>query len=149
MAGRDPLISAEPLFIAAGKSALEYQVWRLCTLPFLKGKKALSGWRAEVLEAPEAEHAIAEAWLKEQSKKHDYNAAPGPTPELLTKAEVLKQLDENIHSAFEKAVSRAASNVQRGTATLPCPLGGAGQGWALARLGRGGPGNSHLYLRTG
>ena len=57
--------------------------------------------------------------------------------------EAKKPLPPTSHEAFSKAVNRAAGKVRRGERRLPVDIGGAGEGFQLVSLGRGGYGGGH------
>ena len=57
--------------------------------------------------------------------------------------EAKKPLPPTNHEAFSKAVNRAAGKVRRGERRLPVDIGGAGEGFQLVSLGRGGYGGGH------
>ena len=80
-------------------------------------------------------------------------SAPQPNPEptkpaLLSSREVADRLQPADRPAFNKALWRAAKAFRQKGCRKPEPLGGAGEGWALAELGDGGHGRGHQLVKT-
>lgn len=70
-----------------------------------------------------------------------------PSHEVLSSGEVIAQLPEHSITAFRKQMIRAAGKFRGNGQKAPVPLGGAGKGWALVKLGKGGHGGGHLLQR--
>lgn len=97
--------------------------------------------------------AIEAEWRARQQqatpKPYPKPAAPSTaaSPKVLSSSEVVAQLPEHSINAFRKQLVRAAHKFKDSGQKAPVPLGGAGKGWALVRLGKGGHGGGHLLQR--
>ena len=112
-----------------------------------KASKALVGF----LRTKPAQ--IEAAWQQRCQAEQCRPAAPQQgsqpaKPELMSSSEVAALLNPADRPAFNKALWRAAKAFRQKGGRKPEPLGGAGGGWALARLGGGGHGRGHQLIRA-
>ena len=159
----------ERLFMDAGLNYMQYQRWRLLSLPSLKTMAALErlhhGWPIESFDDEASELRLARIWLEtnapkaavDREKKVVEHAAPdhhyGP---LMTSSEAKELIQEEVEAgrhmslhAFEKALRQAARKARDNTKELPVQLGGQHKDWQLVELGpeSGGHGKGHRVRR--
>ena len=96
---------------------------------------------------------IEATWRQRLEAEQRRPSAPQPNPEptkpaLLSSREVADRLQPADRPAFNKALWRAAKAFRQKGCRKPEPLGGAGEGWALAELGDGGHGRGHQLVKT-
>lgn len=96
---------------------------------------------------------IEAAWQERLEAEQRRPSAPQPNPEptepaMLSSREVAATLQPAERQAFNKALWRAAKAFRQKGCRKPEPLGGAGEGWALAGLGDGGHGRGHQLVRA-
>lgn len=78
----------------------------------------------------------------EQSKSHEQQ-----WPESITSTEATRGMDPTSKAAFDKALRRASKAFRQNGCSTPEPLGGAGDGWILVEIGRGGHGGAHRLIK--
>lgn len=96
---------------------------------------------------------IEAAWRHRLQAEKGRHSAPQPNPEptkppRLSSKEVAATLQPEDKPAFSKALWRAAKAFRQKGRRKPEPLGGAGEGWALAELGAGGHGRGHQLVKA-
>ncbi len=96
---------------------------------------------------------IEAAWRQRLQAEQGRPSAPQPNPEptkpaMLSSREVAATLQPADRPAFNKALWRAPRRFARKGARSQNPLGGAGEGWALAELGDGGHGRGHQLVKA-
>jgi hypothetical protein len=96
---------------------------------------------------------IETTWRQRLQAEQHRPSAPEPNPKptkpaLLSSREVADRLEPAARPAFKKALWRAAEAFRKNGCRKPEPLGGAGEGWALAELGSGGHGRGHLMVQV-
>lgn len=96
---------------------------------------------------------IEDSWQQRLRAEQRGPSAPQPNPEptkpaMLSSREVAATLQPAERPAFNKALWRAAKAFRRKGCRKPEPLGGAGEGWALAELGDGGHGRGHQLVKA-
>jgi hypothetical protein len=96
---------------------------------------------------------IVAAWRQRLQAEQGQPSAPQPNPEprkpaMLSSREVAATLQPADIPAFNKALWRAAKAFRQKGCRNPEPLGGAGEGWAIAELGDGGHGRGHQLVKA-
>jgi hypothetical protein len=96
---------------------------------------------------------IEDSWQQRLRAEQRGPSAPQPNPEptkpaMLSSREVAATLQPAERPAFNKALWRASRVFRRKGCQRPEPLGGAGEGWALAELGVGGHGRGHKLVKA-
>ncbi len=170
MASSDPMSPIERLFMDAGLNFLQYQRWRLLSLPSLKTMAALErlhhGWPIESFDDEASELRLARIWLENNApqaaadrERKALESTPVPDPRygpLMTTSEVQALIQEEIEAgspvslkAFENALRRAAKTAREHPEELPLHLGGQHKDWQLVELGpeSGGHGKGHRLRR--
>jgi hypothetical protein len=160
----------ERLFMEAGLNYIQYQRWRLLSLPGLKTHAALErlhhGWPIESFDDEASELRLARIWLEHnapkavadrENKTAETPLAAGPRyGPLMSTSEAKELIQQEIEGgrhmslpAFEKALRQAAKKARDNPEDLPVQLGGQHKDWQLVELGpeSGGHGKGHRLRR--
>lgn len=170
MASSDPMSPIERLFMDAGLNFLQYQRWRLLSLPRLKTMAALErlhhGWPVESFDDEANELRLARIWLENNApqaaadrERKALESTPVPDPRygpLMTTSEAKEIIQQEIEAgkpvtlkAFENALRQASKKARGNPEELPLHLGGQHKDWQLVELGpeSGGHGKGHRLRR--
>lgn len=154
----------------AGRSRMDYEIWRALFLPDLKFKatvsRVLGGWPLQRLDEKEVERKLAQQWLDEKAQESGVETSEPRTSQddpsaaslgpLMTTSEAQALIQEEIEGgrpvtlkAFENALRRAAKTARESPEELPLQLGGQHKDWQLVKLGpeSGGHGKGHWLRR--